>query len=72
MRKVQRLAMLMVMLLVSSYGLKANDENARMMVHLLDYIAVDYSMAVENGAVINNAEYSEMEEFVKRLAKARR
>lgn len=64
MRKVQRLAMLMVMLLVSSLGLKANDENARMMVHLLDYIAVDYSMAVENGTVINSAEYSEMEEFV--------
>lgn len=34
-----------------------------MMVHLLDYIAVDYSMAVENGRVINQAEYQEMQEF---------
>lgn len=64
MLKVQRIAMMMVMLLSINLGLKANDENARMMVHLLDYIAVDYSMAVDNGAVINEAEYSEMEEFV--------
>lgn len=33
------------------------------MVHLLDYIAVDYSMAVDNGKVINQAEYQEMQEF---------
>ena len=30
---------------------------------LLDYIAVDYSGAVDKGKVINEAEYSEMEEF---------
>ena len=41
----------------------ANNEQARMMVHLLDYIAVDYSMAVEKGQVISTAEYQEMQEF---------
>jgi len=52
-------------LLLLSVVLKANEKNsnARMMVHLLDYIAVDYSMAVNHGKVINNAEYSEMSEF---------
>lgn len=43
--------------------LKAQPEDARMMVHLLDYLAVDYSMAVQNGKVINAAEYEEMQEF---------
>lgn len=38
-------------------------EDARMMVHLLDYIAVDYGMAVQNGKVISQAEYQEMQEF---------
>jgi high-affinity iron transporter len=43
---------------------KADDAGqARMMVHLLDYIAVDYSMAVNNGVVISEAEYGEMQEF---------
>lgn len=34
-----------------------------MMVHLLDYIAVDYSMAVQGGEVVSDAEYAEMQEF---------
>ncbi len=40
-----------------------------MMVHLLDYIAVDYSMAVENGAIINAAEYGEMQEFIQNVSR---
>lgn len=51
-----------VLILGSVVQLSAN-EQARMMVHLLDYIAVDYSMAVENGKVISAAEYGEMKEF---------
>ncbi len=49
------------------------NEQARMMVHLLDYIAVDYSMAVQEGKIISQAEFSEMKEFVgtiKRLSDA--
>lgn len=48
---------------MSVLGMRASDEQVRMMVHLLDYIAVDYSMAVENGQIINQAEYQEMKEF---------
>lgn len=40
------------------------NEQARMMVHLLDYISVDYGMAVQEGKVISTAEYAEMKEFV--------
>ncbi len=45
----------------------AKSEHARMMVHLLDYIAVDYSMAVQNGKVISPAEYQEMNEFAQTI-----
>ena len=38
-----------------------------MMVHLLDYIAVDYSMAVQNGQIISQAEFQEMNEFAAKL-----
>ncbi|MDZ7845584.1 MAG: cytochrome c [Owenweeksia sp.] len=53
---------------VFSLSLSAKDEQARMMVHLLDYIAVDYSMAVQNGKIISQAEYGEMQEFAKTIA----
>lgn len=47
---------------------QASQSQARMMVHLLDYIAVDYSMAVEQGEVINTAEYTEMQEFASTIS----
>lgn len=55
-------------LILSVLLVKANDEQVRMMVHLLDYIAVDYGMAVENGKVTNQAEYQEMQEFARTVA----
>jgi high-affinity iron transporter len=64
MTRVILIIMMLGLFLGSSSSLKGNDGNARMMVHLLDYIAVDYSMAVNQGAIINNAEYSEMKEFI--------
>ncbi len=44
-------------------SLSAQKDDARMMVHLLDYLAVDYSLAVQNGKVVSTAEYQEMKEF---------
>lgn len=53
-----------VALLLSSVGkATAQGEDARMIVHLLDYIAVDYGLAVQNGEVVSKAEYQEMQEF---------
>ncbi len=51
---------------------KAESADARMMVHLLDYISVDYSMAVKANTIINEGEFGEMREFastVEKLAK---
>lgn len=39
-------------------------ESTRTIIHLLDYIALDYSAAVEAGEIINEMEYEEMEEFI--------
>jgi high-affinity iron transporter len=41
----------------------AAQENAQTVLHLLDYIGVDYPEAVENGKVKNADEYKEMLEF---------
>ena len=63
MLRLSRIMMMIALVAVSSFSLKANGEDARMMVHLLDYIAVDYSMAVSNGVITNADEYAEMLEF---------
>ena len=39
-----------------------------MLINLMDYIAKDYGMGVKNGVVINEFEYSEMNEFVSSAA----
>ena len=41
----------------------ANDQSVATTWRLLDYIAVDYPEAVQNGAIVNQAEYDEMLEF---------
>ncbi len=64
---VAKLVTALVLVIWSVSPLRASDEQARMIVHLLDYIAVDYSMAVENGKVINAAEYAEMREFAQTI-----
>ena len=45
----------------------ASDERARRVVHLLDYMAVDYPDTVADGAVIDELEYAEQIEFSARV-----
>lgn len=40
-----------------------NEKEARTLITLLDYIAKDYDGAVENGKIINEAEFEEISEF---------
>lgn len=42
------------------------DKDLRTLVTLLDYIAKDYPAAVENGKIINEFEFAEMNEFVEK------
>lgn len=41
------------------------DKSPRFLVHLLDYLAVDYGGAVKNGKVLSVSEYKEQTEFAK-------
>lgn len=58
------LALLILPLVLLAGPAQANEgDAARTALHLLDYIAVDYAEAVENGKVRNADEYAEMSEF---------
>lgn len=50
--------------LSASSQTKSEEDNARMLINLMDYIAKDYQMGVSNGEVISEFEYAEMHEFV--------
>lgn len=50
--------------LSASCQTKSEEDNARMLINLMDYIAKDYQMGVSNGEVISEFEYAEMHEFV--------
>jgi len=39
-------------------------ERAQMILHVLDYVAVDYASAVRDGAIVDRGEYEEQVEFV--------
>lgn len=43
------------------------DEQARTVVHLLDYVGVDYPAFVKNGQVLDDAEYAEQLEFAQQV-----
>ncbi|MEX2595370.1 MAG: FTR1 family protein [Salibacteraceae bacterium] len=48
----------------SQYAISDSTQTeVRMLINLMDYIAKDYQMAVEDGEVINDFEYAEMTEF---------
>lgn len=47
---------------------KQEIDDLRIIVTLLDYVAKDYSVAVENGKIIDDAEYEEQIDFVEKSA----
>jgi high-affinity iron transporter len=49
-------------------GAFAQAPDAALVIHLLDYVAVDYPEAVRDGAIRNPAEYREMTEFAANIA----
>ncbi len=54
----------LLLLIVCSFSFAANDEKSpRFLVHILDYLAIDYAGAVQKGKVIEPAEYAEQIEF---------
>lgn len=62
MRKFLRLFLPLIAVLPCTSPARAQ-EAAQTVLHLLDYVAVDYAGAVENGRIRNPGEYAEMREF---------
>ena len=54
-----------VLLCIFPYNAMASqdDSNLRTTIHLLDYISRDYTAAVQNGEIIDEGEFAEMQEF---------
>lgn len=58
------LALLLTVLLFPALaGVARAEPSTQTVLHLLDYIAVDYAGAIEDGKIKNNDEYEEMREF---------
>lgn len=57
------LAQLSIFLIFIGATAQTNDKNIETIVHLLDYIARDYSEGVQDGVIVNADEYEEMLEF---------
>ena len=61
-----RLGMLSLTALVWSVrlaGAQATPEQVQLILHLLDYVAVDYPQCVQDGTVLDQSEYDEQVEF---------
>ncbi|HET8746536.1 MAG TPA: FTR1 family protein [Ramlibacter sp.] len=66
-RRLGRLAALTLLLAFASAAFaQASDEKAQTVIHMLDYVSVDYPEAVQDGKVADEAEYQEQREFVTR------
>src|SRR5438128_784215 len=46
---------------------QAPSEQTQLLLHLLEYVAVDYPGCVQDGAVLNQEEYDEQEEFSQQI-----
>ncbi len=57
---------LLVVPAATAHGAASAAREAQMILHLLDYVAVDYAEAVKDGAVVSREEYAEQVEFVGR------
>ena len=69
-RNLKNLFLLLLFAVLSPPGWVLADDSTeqtpRLLVHLLDYLAVDYGGAVQNGKVLSLSEYKEQQEFVKK------
>ncbi len=60
--KIKLVAFLFLLLPVLAVA-RGDEENVRLIIHVLDYLKKDYRGAVENGKVVNQYEYSEQVDF---------
>jgi len=56
-----------IFLLPNRINASEKDTNIQNAIHLLDYLSKNYPIAIENGKIIDKAEYAEMQEFSTRI-----
>ena len=66
------LRLLVLAVLCTGLGLRAEaangpEDQARTVVHMLDYVGVDYPAFVQGGQVLDTAEYAEQQEFAQQI-----
>jgi len=64
--RAYRSAVVFFLILLFAASTAFADEEARRLVALLDYLGSDYKNAVQDGKVLNQNEFAEMQEFSKR------
>jgi high-affinity iron transporter len=62
-----RSAVVVFLILLFGVSMAFADDEARRLVALLDYLGSDYKNAVQDGKIVNQDEYAEMQEFSKRI-----
>lgn len=65
-RQPNRSAIVVFLILLFAASTAFADEEARRLVALLDYLGSDYKNAVQDGKIVNQDEFAEMQEFSKR------
>ncbi|MEO8732895.1 MAG: cytochrome c/FTR1 family iron permease [Flavobacteriales bacterium] len=50
-----------------AFAAQGSDEQARTVVHMLDYVSVDYPAFVKDGHVLDTSEYAEQQEFAQQV-----
>lgn len=54
-------------LLACAFGTATAQQQAEVIVHMLDYVAVDYPVAVQDGQIISTLEFEEMQDFAAQI-----
>lgn len=67
MRRVNVIFLLLAMLAGAMPARANTGEQARTIVHMLDYVSVDYPEFVQGGQVLDSAEYAEQREFAQQV-----
>lgn len=67
MTSLLRILCLGVLLAGTVYRTASAAADSEVVLQLVDYVAVDYSVAVQNGAIVSEAEYAGMREFAARI-----
>ena len=69
MSSIAILASLLTLLVPSTLAADAPDRQAQTILHMLDYVSVDYGGAVQSGKILNEGEFREQVEFAEQAVK---